>query len=757
MGEQLADKPEKLNERYTLWEKIASGGMADVYRATEYGAKGSSKTVALKKILTSFSSNPEYRKMFIDEGIIGSQLTHANICQVNPLIEIDENLYIPMEFIEGKNLRQVINKVKKKYGPKPLPVPFAIYVINEVFKGLDYAHTKLDENSGKPLNIVHRDMSPQNIMLSYQGGIKLIDFGIAKAKILTNETRAGVIKGKYSYMSPEQALGSPLGPQSDIFSTGIVLWELLTGERLFQLDNDMATLKAIQDCDLKNIEPIKKNPDVTVELNRIVMRILTKDLSLRFKSAELAQQSLQKYMSEKYGSYSSRDIRKFMGVIFVEDIAAEKKKAAELYGTTVTNSQKKSSSENRELRLVEDVFEKDGTKTDVSQTSGVTSTDISNVEQTNFGQTEMSSAEAVGNDPTVMESSEKTAVSKEQENFRVPSIFGEDKNPRLMTENSITHAGVPVDSKVPLETEPLKNDSSSNSDKIELVDKVTVESTNNENSWDSVGVLSPDTKSSGTAAKIPSERSNQVQLENTGSQNRVFTQRPTDNEAEFYGQEQPKQRWAVFLAIVAVFGTIAIYQMVFSGSSRVLFDPFNQRDLTTNTVKPNLNKEAQVEETRSNLDGYNCKIRIDTDPPGASIIGENFNGNSSTGLIQAPCNEVVVLRLEKQGYEPYKISVDTSKKNTQSLPLISLQVQKIGSVVLVLDNNASVFVDGKPYGDIKANVQVEFRLPPGVHKFVFKNTLLGLIAERQFQVLDKERLVESQTIRLIDMAPAQPK
>jgi len=277
----LADKPERLDSRYTLWEKIASGGMADVYRATEYGAKGSSKTVALKKILPSFSSNPDYKKMFIDEGIIGSQLTHANICQVNPLIEIGENLYIPMEFIEGKNLRQVINKYKKKNGAKPLPVPFTLFVMNEVFKGLDYAHSassNIGGESAKPLNIVHRDMSPQNIMLSYQGGVKLIDFGIAKAKILTNETRAGVIKGKYSYMSPEQAMGQPLGPQSDIFSTAIVFWEMLTGERLFQSDNDMATLKAIQDCDLKNLEPVKKNPEVSPELNRIVMKALIKDL-----------------------------------------------------------------------------------------------------------------------------------------------------------------------------------------------------------------------------------------------------------------------------------------------------------------------------------------------------------------------------------------------------------------------------------------------------------------------------------------------
>jgi serine/threonine protein kinase len=748
----LADRPEKLNERYTLWEKIASGGMADVYRATEYGAKGSSKTVALKKILSNFSSNPEYRKMFVDEGIIGSQLTHSNICQVNPLMEIEYNLYIPMEFIEGKNLRQVINKYKKKEGIKPLPVPFALYIINEVFKGLDYAHTKVDENSGKPLNLVHRDMSPQNIMLSYQGGVKLIDFGIAKAKILTTETRAGVIKGKYSYMSPEQATGSNLGPQSDIFSTGIVLWELLTGERLFQSDNDMATLKAIQDCDLKDLEPNKKNPEVTAELNRIVMKALTKDLSLRYKTADLAQQNLNKYINEKYSSYSARDVKKFLAGLFAEEMIAEKKKANELYGTTVTNSQRKSSSSNKDFQQVERAFEGDITHTDLSESGGVTRTDMSQKsEESKLDLEDNATDESLSsNEATIMEVSQKTAVSIDQENYRVPSIFGEDKPLETRGEGSVTHAGVAVEIEVHDEVKKVDGPSAENSEEVSLA-----EITESRKLKARGAEASFNTESKNSNISVTNKTGSHVDLDVTGNES-LTTEFENGEPSGVYQRGPTKQRWVSVFAIAAVVGTVYLYKMLFSGNLESLFHVFNSRGPTANSpsVTPE-NEGDKVSAEKDKKDVYQCRIQVDTDPPGATIYGDNFSGSSSTGIIPAPCDQAVVLRLEKAGYEPYKLTVDTTNKPSQKVPRVNLILKREGSIVLTLDNNASVYVDGQSYGNIQSNSPVEFRLTPGVHKFVFRNEVLGLVAEKQFQILDKERTIINQTIRLNDINPSQ--
>lgn len=298
--------------------------MAEVYLAQEQGAQNSIKYVAIKKILSAYSTHFEYKQMFIDEGIIGCQLHHNNICQVSPLLELPPNFYIPMEYISGKNFLQVIQRHKKFNEHNPLPLPMVLFVITEVLKGLDYAHNKLDERDGKPLHIVHRDMSPQNIMLSFSGDVKIIDFGIVKTKITSNETRAGVIKGKYTYLSPEQALGDPVDCQSDVFSIGIVLWESITGMRLFQRDSELKTLRAIQECNLKDWEPVQRNHTIPNEINQIIMKSLAKDKSMRFKTAEAMCLPLQKYLNEHYSGYSSKDLRVFLEQYFSDDIRAER-------------------------------------------------------------------------------------------------------------------------------------------------------------------------------------------------------------------------------------------------------------------------------------------------------------------------------------------------------------------------------------------------------------------------------------------------
>ncbi len=338
--------------RYLLLERLATGGMAEVYRAKASGAGGFEKQLAVKRILPNYSANDEFQRMFEYEARLSSMLSHANIVQVYDFVKSDDTFVLAMEYVDGKNLRQFVNKAKKLN--TIVPMEFAIYVINEVCKGLEYAHTKRDLVNGKPLNIVHRDMSPQNIMLSYEGAVKIVDFGIAKAKDKVDETRSGVIKGKFGYMSPEQANGESVDHRTDIFSTGIILFEMLTHKRLFVADNDMATLKMIQECAIPL--PSRVNPKIPPELEKIILKALTKDLTLRYQSAGQFHRNLQEYMNKFYPSYTQREVNDLLQGVFREEIFAEKKRMEEAYrqsipysqGTSEKGSRSKESSEAEE-------------------------------------------------------------------------------------------------------------------------------------------------------------------------------------------------------------------------------------------------------------------------------------------------------------------------------------------------------------------------------------------------------------------------
>ena len=191
----------------------------------------------------------DFIKMFIDEAKIAGQLAHANICQIFELGRIDGSHFIAMEYIWGKDLLQIQNRLRKV--KQQMPVPMACFVIAKVLEGLDYAHRKRDP-LGRPLEIVHRDCSPQNVLVSYEGEVKVIDFGIAKATSRNSRTMAGVLKGKFGYMSPEQVRGLPLDRRSDIFALGTMLYECLTGERLFQGETDFSTLEKVRNVDIQN-------------------------------------------------------------------------------------------------------------------------------------------------------------------------------------------------------------------------------------------------------------------------------------------------------------------------------------------------------------------------------------------------------------------------------------------------------------------------------------------------------------------------
>ena len=243
--------------RYYLIDKLAVGGMAEVYKAKLFSNHGFEMLLVLKKILPHLSANEEFVQMFVDEAKITVELRHQNIVQVFDFGCYDENYFIAMECVDGKDLKTLLKELAKR--GEFIPVELVVYIVHEICKGLDYAHKKTDA-SGKALGLVHRDVTPANILISYTGEVKIADFGIAKARTSVYNTKDGVLKGKYEYMSPEQAAGETVDFRSDIFEVGILLHEMLTGRRLFHTDSDTKTLELIKSGIYP--EPIERHPRV---------------------------------------------------------------------------------------------------------------------------------------------------------------------------------------------------------------------------------------------------------------------------------------------------------------------------------------------------------------------------------------------------------------------------------------------------------------------------------------------------------------
>lgn len=301
--------------KYILLQKIAMGGMAEIFRAKTIGAEGFEREVVIKRILPHFTEDEAFVNMFIDEATLAAKLNHANIVQIFDFDLIDDTYYIAMEYIEGKDLKKTVDSAAKA-GRKPLTVPQCIRVIVEAAKGLHYAHTRKHKN--KPLNLVHRDVSPHNIMLSYNGEVKLMDFGIAKAASRSTSTRAGTVKGKCAYMAPEQARGGDLDGRTDLFALAVVFWETLTGERLFAGDSDFATLSNVLKCDLS--PPSVHNPAITPELDAIVMKALSKDPADRYADVGEWGNALQRLLYSTVTDSGEVNITDFMQELFEKDI-----------------------------------------------------------------------------------------------------------------------------------------------------------------------------------------------------------------------------------------------------------------------------------------------------------------------------------------------------------------------------------------------------------------------------------------------------
>jgi serine/threonine protein kinase len=314
--------------RYELLRRIAVGGMGEIYLARAGGAGGFEKTLIIKKILPHLASDPQFVDKFLDEGRIIVNLSHGNIVPVFDMDEEDGEYYIAMEYVPGRDVRAVMKKLDEV--DETLPADLACFVIAEVCEGLAYAHRQTDSD-GHPLNIVHRDVSPSNVLLSTEGEVKLIDFGIARAAGRRSETVSGRVQGKVCYMSPEQATGEDVDARSDIFSAGTVLYEMMTGVRPFQGDTDLESLDLVRQCDYP--PPSELADEVPTELDTVIERSMARHPDDRYDTADQMQADLVQILYGGGEAVTSRELAGFLSNLFPDGIERQEFKD-ELSGET---------------------------------------------------------------------------------------------------------------------------------------------------------------------------------------------------------------------------------------------------------------------------------------------------------------------------------------------------------------------------------------------------------------------------------------
>jgi serine/threonine-protein kinase len=304
--------------RYTLVEQLALGGMAEIWLAHLAGPEGFEKAVVIKKIRPHLAKQKNFLKMFLNEARLAAQLNHPNIVQIYEFGNPKEQHYIAMEYIFGRDLSEIVPKARA--ADIPFPTEYAIKIIAQVCEGLYYAHTKTDKQ-GQPLKIIHRDISPQNVLVSFDGHVKILDFGIAKAANQYEQTQQGILKGKVSYMAPEQILGHPFDNRVDIFSLGAVFYELITGYKLFSGDNEISILRSITEGAI--YPPSYFNEDVPTELEDIIMKALAKEPDERYQNAWEMQRDLNQLLSQFDFHPTNTHLANFLKQLFEDEIEQE--------------------------------------------------------------------------------------------------------------------------------------------------------------------------------------------------------------------------------------------------------------------------------------------------------------------------------------------------------------------------------------------------------------------------------------------------
>lgn len=306
--------------KYILLKEIEMGGMAAVYLAKARSIAGFEKFLAIKRIFPQLSRNEDFVEMFFAEARIASDLNHPNISHIYDLGQEEGDYFIAMEYIHGKDAFRLLRRCKTQ--GRQLPLPLAGFITLQILQGLDYAHRKKDHRN-QPMNIVHRDVSPRNVLVSYEGNVKLIDFGIAKASVQNTHTQAGTIKGKINYMSPEQARGEELDARSDLFAVGLLLYELIFQAKLFKGTTEIHTLELIREC---NLPDFRVNfPELPEELDAILVKALARDRAERFQSAQQFIQALNHFLV-RYSTVPGQTwLSEFMQECFGPEINGEQR------------------------------------------------------------------------------------------------------------------------------------------------------------------------------------------------------------------------------------------------------------------------------------------------------------------------------------------------------------------------------------------------------------------------------------------------
>lgn len=320
--------------RYELLKRIAAGGMGEVYLARQAGLEGFEKLLVVKVLLPNLAEDSEFIAMFLDEARIAARLDHPNIGQIYDLGEVDGAYYIAMEYIRGDDVVRLWKQARLKN--KPVPMALAARIAADAAAGLDYAHKATDANN-QPLHLVHRDVSPQNILVTFDGGVKLIDFGVAKAAGRISHTTTGTIKGKYAYMSPEQITGASIDHRSDVFALGVVLYEMLTSVRLFKRDTEVATLQAVTACDIP--PPASINPKIDPMLAGVLLKSLAQNRDDRYEDAQAFRMALEEWMLAERQPGTAAHLSAYMKELYAERLAEERDAGKPFSDTEGTPSQ----------------------------------------------------------------------------------------------------------------------------------------------------------------------------------------------------------------------------------------------------------------------------------------------------------------------------------------------------------------------------------------------------------------------------------
>jgi serine/threonine protein kinase len=301
--------------RYKIVRKVADGGMAEIFLATQLGREGFQKPVILKRIHSTIYADPQFRNMFLDEAHISMGLSHSNIVQILDLGVGAGRYFLVMEAVDGWDLGRVLHRATS--AGTPFPRDLGLHVAAEVCRALAYAHGKMDASGERPLGIVHRDVSPQNILLSEQGEVKLTDFGIAKAMNKREHTGTGVVKGKVAFMSPEQALGKPIDARSDLFAVGTVLYQLMTRVRPFEAATDLEVLLRVQHGEFKPAHVIA--PDLPAEVSAILQRSMQLDPGMRFQSAEEMLTAIENVLRTVFRPVGQTELKRWLAGLGARD------------------------------------------------------------------------------------------------------------------------------------------------------------------------------------------------------------------------------------------------------------------------------------------------------------------------------------------------------------------------------------------------------------------------------------------------------